>query len=213
MKCCTLCHAKCQLLTASRQGKTGSRSCRAVIITFATEDERVLILRCKARLSRKEETQNFGINEVLSPEQQQHVHRVWELCHQARQNGMRASIRGYNLFIDGQWVDPEQIAAHWTAQGQQHQAGLALNPPPLLHSLSPQQHQHTTSLTPLLHCLRPCSQPSSTSNRTARDLTLTNTAIMASATCPKYYNPRHSKHLHGTQPPTPLTEWRRKAGA
>lgn len=119
---------------ASRQGNAGSRS-RAVIMTFATEDQRLSILRCKARLGRQEDTRKIGINEVLTPEQQQHVHRLWDLCRQARQAGLRASIRGCNLFIDGQWVDPEQIAA----QGQQHQAGLAPNAPPLLHGRFPQQ--------------------------------------------------------------------------
>ena len=40
----------------ARQGVQGSRLARAIILTFGSEDERASVLRCKARLSRKEET-------------------------------------------------------------------------------------------------------------------------------------------------------------
>ena len=122
---------------ATRQGMPGSRPACAVILTFGSENERASVLRCKARLSRKEDTRTPGTKEGCDSQQPHHVRLMWKVCHQARRPRRMATIWGCSLTIDGKiWTGSEQGSPHCITQSQLHQAGSVPLP---VHCHPPQQ--------------------------------------------------------------------------
>ncbi|KAK9815989.1 hypothetical protein WJX74_007453 [Apatococcus lobatus] len=89
---------------AKRQGRYGGRKARAVIITFASVQDRLGTLRAKAALNKQESTKGYSIHEILSPEEQMQKNAMWQTFLQARKDRRRASFRGCNLYVDGQLV-------------------------------------------------------------------------------------------------------------
>ena len=207
---------------AHRQGMSGSRS-RAVILTFGSEDQRGAVLRCKARLSRKEETRGIGINEVLTPQQQHHVHALWDICHQARRAGRRATIRGCSLIIDGKlWTGPEQ-SLHCTAQSQLHQVGPVPDMPLPMHCHPSQQQTScirdsyaamTAPINPIQQPqphLQPQTQPQTQHQQHPAQLLWPNTPQYTTAPTPfrsQFSQPQPASQLHHhlLRPPVPSAQ-------
>ncbi len=116
-------------ISAQRQGRPGGKKARAVVITFATAQERLDVLRTKASLGKNDETRAFSINELLSPEEQQHKNSLWPIFQQARHDGRRASFRGCDLFVDGQRIAcPLQAGVPWDQHSSQPGPQAAAHP-------------------------------------------------------------------------------------
>lgn len=140
---------------AVRQGQSDPRKCRAVIITFANSRDRDLVLRKKWYLSKQDSTQQLGINEVLTPQQQSQKNALWGTYQQARKLGHRASFRGgCLLYIDDQ---------PWDLQGQQLQLGQVAEqyfpPMPCPPPQQPPQMLHEFSGPPQTLHMNPSQQP------------------------------------------------------
>ena len=149
-----------QAEAARRQGRYGNKAC-AVIITFASVQDRLDTLRAKAALNRDESTKGYSIHEILSPEEQAQKNAMWQTFLQARRERRRASFRGCNLYIDGQLVPgPLQTDPAWDLQ-QMSMPGFvsnqALAPMPAASPsvfTNPLAQHHTSRFGPASHNLQ-----------------------------------------------------------
>ena len=94
--------SKVEATGARRQGRSGARKGRAVIMSFDLLDDRTAVLRTKSQLSKIADLRSVSIDVVLSAEQQQQKNALWPVYLQAKQNGQRTFWRGCHLFINGQ---------------------------------------------------------------------------------------------------------------
>ena len=143
---------------ARRQGRYGSKKARAVVITFASMQDRLDTLRAKAALNKDDSTRGYSIHEILNPEEQMQKNAMWPIFLQAKRDRRRASFRGANLFIDGQLIPgPLQTDPAWDL-GQMQMPGLVSNQafpplPPALPSMAtnPLAQQQNTNFIPSTH--------------------------------------------------------------